>query len=186
MVLPARLVHPDSKTPTCSLLTHLHKAGADLGLVHPDPVDLAWVTPLRDGSHLVRPFRPTGQVPGTITPSLPARQVARLVLPACSSKGSSSSGRHLVCLRMPCHLRQTTKQHPSAERQTCQEVQAQLPLRCRLILESLDKPRPQRPRLQWPPSRLQRRSRLRLPCSKTRSLEHLRPQASRSPQAPRA
>lgn len=186
-VLPARLAHLDSKTPTCSLLTLLHKAGADLGLVLPDLVDLAWDTRLRDGSHLGRLSRPTGRVPGTTTPSLQARLVARQVLPACSSKGSSSSDRHRECLPTPCHLRRTTSQLPLVEPRTCPGVPVQLLLKCPRSLESQShRPQPQRPRLRWRLNRPQRRSRSRLPCWKTRSLEPHQPQASRFPLAPRA
>lgn len=185
MVLPARLVRLDSKTPTCSLLTLLHKAGAGLGLVLLDLVDLAWDTRLKDGSHLGRLSRPTGLVPGTTTPSLLARLVARQVLPACSSKGSSSD-RHQECHPTPCHLRRTTSQHPLVEPQTCPEALVQLLLRCPRSLAISHRPQPQRPRLRWRLSRPQKRSRSRLPCWKTRSLQRHQPQASRFPRAPRA
>lgn len=71
-VLPVHLAHLGSKTPTCSLLTLLHKVGADLVLVLLGLVDLAWDTHPRDGSHLGS-SHPTGRVPGTTTPSLRAR-----------------------------------------------------------------------------------------------------------------
>lgn len=101
----------DSKIQTCSLHTHLHKAGSALVLVLlvllvllalPDLMAFLWATHPRDGFHLVRVSRPTGLVRGIITPFLQAHQSVHKVLLACHN----SNDRHLVCPQILWGLRE--------------------------------------------------------------------------------
>lgn len=93
-VLPALPALPASKTPTCSLLTHLHKVGSDLALrlAHPVLAASLWaILPHKDGSHLVRVSRPTDLVLGTTTLSLQVHhQLVCRDLQVCHNNNSNA------------------------------------------------------------------------------------------------